>query len=216
MGRSWTADIPGLKTTTSKRYRGYSPEPYGFRLYRALKWLGDTEGTKSPVCTAYAGPARVRGTATTRVATHRTPCTTCTTGNEKKEKRMGTLRQLASSLGLSSEPRPAPPTPPIRLIANDSSIPAEQPGTGPARHIVTAATASNEWCQARDQYLNHLMACRACYAPTGRHCAAGSALSQQYRSTPMESLDEPERTAGPRPVSQRSPALAVSLVQPRG
>ena len=136
--------------------------------------------------------------------------------NKKKEKRMDTLRQLASSLGLSSEPRPAPPTPPIQPNANDSSIPTEPPDTAPARHIVTAATASNESRQARDQYLNHLMACRACYAPTGRHCAAGSALSQQYCSTPMESLDEPERFAVPRLVSQRSPALAVSLAQPRG
>lgn len=61
---------------------------------------------------------------------------------------MDTLRQLASSLGLSSEPRPAPPTPPIQPNANDSSIPTEQPDTASARHIVTAATASNEWHQA--------------------------------------------------------------------
>lgn len=136
--------------------------------------------------------------------------------NKKKEKRMDNLRQLASSLGLSSEPRPAPPTPPIQPNANDSFIPTEQPDTASARHIVTTATASSEWHQARDQYLNHLMACRACYAPTGRHCVAGSAFSQQYRSTPMESLQEPERFAVPRPVSLRSPALAVSLAQPRG
>ncbi len=216
MGRSWTADIPGLNTTTSKRYRGYSPGPWGFRLYRVLNGYGVQRVQSRPFVPHIPVPRRYGGTATTRVVTHRTPCTTCTTGNEKKEKRMGTLRQLAGSLGLSSEPRPAPPTPPIRPIANDSSIPTEQPDTAPARHIVTAATASNEWRQTRDQYLNHLMACRACYAPTGRHCAAGSALNQQYSITPMENLHEPEYTAGPWPALRTSPALTVSLMQLRG
>lgn len=215
MGRPWTADIPGLTTTTFVEVQRVQPRTIRLSAVPRTEMVRDTEGTKSPVCTAYADAPRVRGTAKTRAVTRRTPCTTCTTAIRKKEKRMDTLRKLASSLGLSSEPRPAPPTPPIQPNANDSSIPTEQPDTAPARHIVTAATASNEWRQARDQYLNHLMACRACYAPTGRHCAAGSALSQQYCSTPMESLDEPERTAVPRPVSLRSPALAVSLAQPR-
>ena len=52
--------------------------------------------------------------------------------------------------------------------------------------IHTAATATLEWIAARDQYVSHLMACRACYAPTGRHCAAGAGLRQQYDQTPME------------------------------
>ena len=49
-----------------------------------------------------------------------------------------------------------------------------------------AATATPEWRQARDQYLNHIMVCRSCYAPTGRHCAAGAHLRASYDATPME------------------------------
>ncbi|RZO07432.1 hypothetical protein EKG40_15535 [Pseudomonas moorei] len=49
-----------------------------------------------------------------------------------------------------------------------------------------AATATPEWRDARDQYLNHIMACRSCYAPTGRHCTAGSYLRTSYDSKPME------------------------------
>lgn len=56
----------------------------------------------------------------------------------------------------------------------------------PQRPVHTAATATFEWIAARDQYVSHLMACRACYAPTGRHCAAGAGLRQQYDQTPME------------------------------
>ncbi|MCT9821651.1 hypothetical protein N0P04_00140 [Pseudomonas veronii] len=49
-----------------------------------------------------------------------------------------------------------------------------------------AATATPEWRQARDQYLNHIMVCRSCYAPNGRHCAAGAHLRASYDATPME------------------------------
>ena len=59
-------------------------------------------------------------------------------------------------------------------------------GSEPQHPIHTAATATLEWIAARDQYVSHLMACRACYAPTGRHCAAGAGLRQQYDQTPME------------------------------
>jgi hypothetical protein len=55
--------------------------------------------------------------------------------------------------------------------------------TGP---YATAATATPEWRQARDQYLNHIMVCCSCYAPTGRHCSAGADLRAAYDSTPME------------------------------
>ena len=64
--------------------------------------------------------------------------------------------------------------------------PTEQPATYPTRHVLTAATASPEWRQSRDQYISHLMACRACYAPTARYCAAGAELRAQYDRTPME------------------------------
>ena len=50
----------------------------------------------------------------------------------------------------------------------------------------SAATATLEWRQARDQYLNHIMVCRSCYAPTGRHCTAGAHLRASYDNTPME------------------------------
>lgn len=50
----------------------------------------------------------------------------------------------------------------------------------------SAATATPEWRQARDQYLNHIMVCRSCYAPTGRHCTAGASLRATYDNTPME------------------------------
>ncbi|WP_339425176.1 hypothetical protein [Pseudomonas proteolytica] len=49
-----------------------------------------------------------------------------------------------------------------------------------------AATATPEWRQARDQYLNHIMVCRSCYAPTGRYCKAGAHLRTSYDATPME------------------------------
>lgn len=62
----------------------------------------------------------------------------------------------------------------------------EEVNREPQHPIHTAATATLEWIAARDQYVSHLMACRACYAPTGRHCAAGAGLRQQYDQTPME------------------------------
>ncbi|WP_149087666.1 hypothetical protein [Pseudomonas prosekii] len=55
--------------------------------------------------------------------------------------------------------------------------------TGPHAN---AATATREWRQARDQYLNHIMVCRSCYAPNGRHCTAGADLRASYDATPME------------------------------
>ncbi|WP_137820940.1 hypothetical protein [Pseudomonas sp. D(2018)] len=54
----------------------------------------------------------------------------------------------------------------------------------PVHH--SAATASPEWRQARDQYLNHLMPCRRCHAPTGRYCVIGAELRATYDRTPLE------------------------------
>lgn len=56
----------------------------------------------------------------------------------------------------------------------------------PPHAVKTAATASPEWRQSRDRYISHLMACRACHAPTGRYCANGATLRDQYDNTPME------------------------------
>lgn len=72
------------------------------------------------------------------------------------------------------------------IAANDLSIAAMALPDELQHPIHTAATAALEWVAARDQYITHLMACRACYAPTGRHCAAGAGLRQQYDQTPME------------------------------
>jgi hypothetical protein len=55
-----------------------------------------------------------------------------------------------------------------------------------ASTYTNAASATPEWRDARDQYINHLMACRSC-APTARHCAAGADLRATYDRTPMES-----------------------------
>lgn len=48
---------------------------------------------------------------------------------------------------------------------------------------MTAANATPEWRRARDQYLNHIMMCRACRAhlpksPT--HCPTGAELRERY------------------------------------
>lgn len=60
------------------------------------------------------------------------------------------------------------------------------PHEEPRHFICAAATASPDWCQIRDQYINHLMSCRACHAPTNRYCADGADLRQHYERTPME------------------------------
>jgi hypothetical protein len=52
----------------------------------------------------------------------------------------------------------------------------------PKHFIHTAATASPEWITARNQYIHHLMPCRACHAPTGRYCATGADLRQRYNA----------------------------------
>lgn len=49
-----------------------------------------------------------------------------------------------------------------------------------------AASATPAWRQARDQYIDHIMICRSCCAPTGRHCPAGAELRAAYDNTPME------------------------------
>ena len=58
--------------------------------------------------------------------------------------------------------------------------------TTSARAYTHAAKATPEWRHARDQYINHVMACRNCSMPTGRHCPAGAELRANYDQTPME------------------------------
>lgn len=109
---------------------------------------------------------------------------------------MSILNQIAESLGLIE---PAPASTPIQQAAysitetdrpeppqvNTVNTPTrELPGK--QAYILTAATASPDWLLARDQYMGHLMTCATCYAPTGRYCATGADLRQQYQLTPME------------------------------
>ena len=84
----------------------------------------------------------------------------------------------ADSTNLRSRLEPRP-----RLMLASLVERAHQFSTSPH---ASAATATPEWRQARDQYLNHIMVCRSCYAPTGRHCAAGAQLRASYDATPME------------------------------
>lgn len=60
------------------------------------------------------------------------------------------------------------------------------PKAMPTKPHTTAATATPKWRLARDLYLNHLMACRGCYAPTARHCQQGAELRAAYDQTPMD------------------------------
>ena len=48
----------------------------------------------------------------------------------------------------------------------------------------SAATATPKWRHARDNYINHLMTCRSCYAPTARYCRLGAELRATYDETP--------------------------------
>lgn len=61
----------------------------------------------------------------------------------------------------------------------------EHPTQLPTSTYTNAANATSEWLQARDQHINHIMACLSCYAPAGRHCATGANLRQKYDQTPM-------------------------------
>ena len=84
----------------------------------------------------------------------------------------------ADSTNLRSRLEPRP-----RLVLASSVERTPQLITNPH---ASAATATPEWRHARDQYLNHIMVCRSCYAPTGRYCTAGVQLRASYDATPME------------------------------
>lgn len=91
----------------------------------------------------------------------------------------GLLDHMPPTIAGADKPKPATRTPERpRLVLVER--------LAPANTHTNAATATPEWRQARDQYLNHIMVCRSCYAPTGRHCAAGAHLRASYDATPME------------------------------
>ncbi len=85
----------------------------------------------------------------------------------------------------------------VPLIRSNPAWVQERPGTpapsapdqeyNRARCALTAATATPEWRRAHDRYVNHLMLCRNCHAPTSRYCVTGAELRQQYDQTPMKS-----------------------------
>ncbi len=103
---------------------------------------------------------------------------------------MSVLADLTARLGLLDEPQPAPVTTalakPNESAANESIAPDTlKQSIEPLGYTLTAATASPEWRQARDLYLQHLMTCRACHAPTNRYCKSGTNLRQHYDNTSM-------------------------------
>jgi hypothetical protein len=72
------------------------------------------------------------------------------------------------------------------VYASQSPTVDERRDGEPQHLILTAATASPEWAAARNQWHNHLAACKACYAPKSRYCLTGAELRQRYNSTAME------------------------------
>lgn len=84
----------------------------------------------------------------------------------------------------------------VPLIRSNPAWVLEQPGipapSAPGQEYIraqsslTAATTTPEWCRVRDRYINHLMLCSACHAPTGRYCVIATELRQRYDQTPME------------------------------
>lgn len=87
---------------------------------------------------------------------------------------IGRAARLIRSHGWEAPPAPTPPADQLKQAATHGT------------HR-TAATATPEWRQTRDQYLNHIMGCRACYAPRARYCPTGADLHASYENTPMES-----------------------------
>lgn len=73
----------------------------------------------------------------------------------------------------------------LSAVNNCTASIADLEGSEPTRYTLSAATASPEWRQARDRYINHLMPCRDCHAPTDRYCDAGADLRRRYDLTPM-------------------------------
>lgn len=80
----------------------------------------------------------------------------------------------------AAEPHHAPAAPaPLPTPA-----PAAEADSEPQNFIRTAATATAEWREARDQYHGHIFACPGCHPPTGRYCQTGAALRATYNATP--------------------------------
>jgi len=91
------------------------------------------------------------------------------------------LEHMPPTIAGTDSPKVASRTERPRLVL------VERPVQLPASTYTNAANATPEWRQARNQYINHVMACPSCYAPTGRHCEDGADLRASYDRTPMES-----------------------------
>lgn len=92
------------------------------------------------------------------------------------------LDHMPPTIAGADKPKPAtrtPEHPRLVLVERSAQLAAST--------YTNAANATPEWRHARDQYLNHVMACQSCYAPTARHCLAGADLRATYDRTPMES-----------------------------
>lgn len=90
----------------------------------------------------------------------------------------------ANDAHTAAEPPQAPATPAPTPTPAPAAERALEAASEPQHFIRTAATATPEWRAARDQYLSHVMTCRACYAPTGRYCQTGAELRAIYDATP--------------------------------
>lgn len=90
----------------------------------------------------------------------------------------------ANDAQAAAEPHHAPAAPAPLPTPAPAAESAPEGASEPQHFIRTAATATPEWREARDQYISHAMTCRACYAPTGRYCQTGAELRAIYDATP--------------------------------
>lgn len=93
------------------------------------------------------------------------------------------LDHMPPTIASNDSPKMVSRPPRPHLVLADR---AQSPSGRMSAPHASAATTTPQWRNARDHYLNHIMACRSCYAPTGRHCAAGADLRAAYDTTPME------------------------------
>jgi hypothetical protein len=73
-------------------------------------------------------------------------------------------------------------------LADDTTEPTRAPESRPG-HV----ERMQEWKPAHDAMINHLMACKACYAPRARYCTEGAELRQAYLESYTNSTTNPTR-----------------------
>ena len=97
-----------------------------------------------------------------------------------RDHRAELVTDLLTERAAANDPQPAAEAPPAPAADHEPEAPGE-----PQHFTGTAATAAPAWQNARDQYLNHIMACRACHAPARHYCPTGRELHTTYNHTPM-------------------------------